>query len=408
MKTSFIKIVAIALLLAGFMSCEKEKATTNSTVQLKSMEVDFTIIVNPLPIEDYFTNGEDPEDEAINYVLYEIAVAARPLFKDASLNSYIYSKATKNDNACVDLVELTNSAEARELVEDKEAFDNLKVIVESASLTHTSLNPGDEGRVEEYIPAIFVANIETADPEKQAIFSPGIDLNTEIPEVSEYEDYIVAWLIEENGTFEEILINEEMAMNTQHPIFIVDNAEEEITHRPKSEVEIHVPESKDQSNSWYSSYDYQLFYRWETSNYSEFAITAYLIKPAGVWLILERNSGATEHWKKIDDVHKNNIGNVLYHWEQICDMSVVPFTQNYIFWNTYEYDWNRSNKYLGTASRYNYTQPLVGKMKYSGDYYGFQPSQVSTSPLDLDYIYANWAKWYYGNGGNIRMWRIQP
>lgn len=193
----------MTLILAGFNSCNKEKGETSqpslTSVQTKSMEVDFPIIENPLPMENYFVNKEDADDEIINNQLYEIGLVARFLFIDNILNDYIYSKASNNDNSCVDLRELTSDQELRELVDNKDAFDELKNIVDNVNLTHKSNNPEDNGKTEEYIPAIFVANIENADFNELPIFSPGIDVNPEIPGAEEYDDYLVAWLLEDNG-----------------------------------------------------------------------------------------------------------------------------------------------------------------------------------------------------------------
>jgi len=71
--------------------------------------------------------------------------------------------------------------------------------------------------------------------------------------MDEYEDYIVAWLINGEGDYTELLINEEMAMNTTHPIFIIDNAEEFISTRKKQifqSDQSNIVNSKNQETAW--------------------------------------------------------------------------------------------------------------------------------------------------------------
>lgn len=129
------------IVIITITSCKKENSensqpkTASSVLQNKSMEVDFPIIKNPLPIENYFVNKEDTDDEKINIQLHEIGLVARLLFVDTKLNEYIFSKASKNDNSCVDLREMTSNSSLRELVQNKEAFDKLKELVNKADLT---------------------------------------------------------------------------------------------------------------------------------------------------------------------------------------------------------------------------------------------------------------------------------
>lgn len=195
-------------------------------------------------------------------------------------------------------------------------------------------------------------------------------------------------------------------MSTTHPIFIIDNAEYDITHSPKSVYDI---PGKNMETAWYSSYEFQINWRFETSPSSEFSISGAQITETGqVLLICKKDNGTYGTWKKMLDVHKNNIGQLQYHWEQICSNNVTPFNSNFVFWNTFEYDWDRSNKGLGVGARNGKTIYLSGKRKYAGDYYTYSPAQVNNNPLDLNYIYSNWAKWHDNSASRFRIWRIQP
>lgn len=407
----FCVIITITMI---FTSCQKEKndivnPTTIVSIQ-KSLEAGIPLISNPRPISDYFTNSQDPDDEGISRQLYEIALAARPLFKNNTFNQYILDNAKLRDNSCVDLRIFTASADLRNLALDKAAFDNFNVKVNNTNLTHHSTNPEDNGKLESYIPAIFVANIQNADYSKQPFFSSGTYVNNQLSGVEAYQDYIVVWYADENGDFQEILMNEETAMRTTHPIFIIDNAEESITQRPKSTTTYKSPLGlKNTATAWYSSYEYQLNYRYDNTNNSEFCITgAHITENGEAWLICKKDNGTYDLWKKIAEVHKSKMGQLQYHWEQFCDGDLIPYETNYIFWNTYERDWAKSEKNLGEATRNGTTIYLTGRRTYTNEWYTYDPSQLSTNPADLNYIYWNWAKWHDNSKSKFKIWRIQP
>lgn len=189
----------------------------------------------------------------------------------------------------------------RNLTSDKTAFDNLKDKVNNTSLTHRSTNPDENGKIEEYIPAIFVANIQNADYTKQPFFSSGTYVNNQLSGAEAYQDYIVVWYADENGNFQEILMNEETAMKTTHPIFIIDNAEEAISLRPKSTTTYLTPSGlRNMATAWYSSYEYQINYRYDYTNHSEFCITgAHITENGEAWLICKKVNGTYDLWKKM-------------------------------------------------------------------------------------------------------------
>lgn len=414
MKNLFFIIVVIILTTIGITSCQKEKIDTLqpevSMSSMKSMGSEIPIIANPRPISDYFANNEDADDEKIARQLYEIAIIARPLFKDNKYNEYIINNAKLRDNSCVDLRVFTSSTDLRNLATDKAAFDNFKIRVNNADLTHRSLNLDENGKIENYIPAIFVANIENADYTKQPIFSSGTYVNNQLTGVEEYQDYIVVWFADENGEFKEILMSEETAMKTTHPIFIIDNAEEEITIRAKSTTKYEIPEqTKNMETAWYSSYEHQINHRYDNTNNSEFCITgAQITENGNAWLICKKDNGTFDTWKKIAEIHKSKINQLLYHWEQFCSNNVTPFEQNFIFWNTYERDWAKSEKDLGSALRNSTTIYLNGRRQYTSEWYAYEPGQLTNNPVDLNTIYWSWAKWHDNTKGKFRIWRIQP
>ncbi len=257
---------------------------------------------------------------------------------------------------------------------------------------------------------LLLGNIENADYTKQPIFSSGTYVNNQLAGQEHYEDYIVAWFADSEGNFSEILLNEETTLTTTHPIFIIDNAEVEITHRPKSRVKVEQPKQlENMATSWYSSNEYQINHRYENSTHSEFCITSAQIDEKGLtYLIFRDFNGNDTEWRTLADVHKNDINKLLYRWFSFCRNDVLPFNQNFIFWNTYERDWAKSPKNLGYATKNGATIYLYGRRQYTSEWYAYNPAQLANNPVDLNTIYNSWAKWHDNSNGRLKIWRIQP
>lgn len=96
-----------------------------------------------------------------------------------------------------------------------------------------------------------------------------------------------------------------------------------------------------------------------------------------------------------------------YHWEQFISIDVTPHVDNYTFWNTFEYDWYASNKWLGEATANGQTIYLYGKRSYSGEWYAFDPDYLEDNPVDYSTIYSSWAKWHDNWKGRFRIWRVE-
>src|SRR5690606_33880319 len=193
-----------------------------------------------------------------------------------------------------------------------EKYLNLISAIKNADLKHTSTNPLKSGVIEEYVPEIHIVNLETADMNKQPLICPGFEVNSEIAGLENYEDYIVAWFYDENDSLNEILINEEIAMATSHPVFVIDNADQETMAIEKSALQANSTISLKSLALNYDirSFEYQINHRYEGSGKSEFCITAGLINESGSTFYC-LNNGA-DLWTEIAEVHKDYIGDPLY------------------------------------------------------------------------------------------------
>ena len=425
-RTSFLKIAAttaLVLLSTLFFACKKDvlNPEVNASVKnLKSFGGDISLVENPYQTEEYLSATEDPDEQRLDRQLYEIGLIARNLFKDNRLNHYIMENAGQWENDCIDLRTFREWPLVQTGEYNPETLDELERVLSVTNLTYISKNPEVYGTVEHYIPAIFVANLENADPNKTPIISAGVYVNEEFSGMEEFDDYIVVWYFDmEKKEFIEGLMNEEMALRTTHPLFIVDNASEEMTKRHKSTnrlegaTQIFYPPCSEESvkpamrRISLSSNEYQINHRYETSGKSEFCVASSHINEHGVshWII------SPNLWYMVDKVKKEDIGKPLSKWTtfwypvDVYSMDLVPFDCNYLFWNTFERDWAKSPKDLGKATENNCTIYLGGNMKSESDWYAYKPDFVKHYPLNLSFIFWQGSDHYANNNGYIDIWR---
>lgn len=153
--------------------------------------------------------------------------------------------------------------------------------------------------------------------------------------MEEYEGYIVGWYYDENDNLNEILINEEEAMNITHPVIIIIS---DIQNNKNSSPEnIQGTNNKSTKTTVTKTIDeYKINYRYDSSNRSEYSYSlTYVYKNGGI-----QHGGYRE---EIAEIHKNDIGvlftNDFEIWQiaQMNDLFSVYFV-------TFEYDWFASMK----------------------------------------------------------------
>ena len=182
------------------------------------------------------------------------------------------------------------------------------------------------------------------------------------------------------------------------------------------------PHSNSASRSLsFSSYEHSIesnSYRYEpwTSGKSEFAVTAIRIDPSGTFhLIYQTNSGSFKTWQKISEIKKNDIGSTRYVWAHHAsnwEPWSNPWTEatqngvNMVFWNTFERDWNRSSKQIGTCSASGTTIYLAGNMRFSSEWYSWIPSTANIHFTRFEWIYNDWAHWNSSWKAKFRLWRV--
>ena len=376
------------------------------------------------------SNPDDADDEKINNYLYEISLATRDLVKDRVFNQTIIGLAQSSETQSANLLELETVAPAYfNAINAKLGLKNLSLESISNDLTHAPLHPNmdfmETAEVEYYVPAIFIPNLDNLNSNLQPIISPniGVDIRWD----KSIEDNIITWfyLTDTSSFVTEILLSEATSLNTTNPLFLLDNAVTTLrTPENKMFTPLNVkghPEDPKGTQGMlsFSSYEHSIesqAYRYESwlSGKSEFAINAYRIDPNGdVHWIYNDVSPAS---KVINDIKKNEIGSLQYKWSHHAanwQPWSNPWTPNIeqngvnmVFWNTYERDWNRSVKPLGTCSANGTTIYLKGRMQYTSEWYAWIPSTTTVHYTRFHWIYDNWAHWNNSWKSKFRIWRV--
>ena len=168
----------------------------------------------------------------------------------------------------------------------------------------------------------------------------------------------------------------------------------------------------------FSSYEHSIksnAYRYEpwTSGKSEFAVNAYRIDPNGTVHWIYDPSGT----KVISKIKKNQIGSMRYVWSHHASNwqpwsnpwtpNVTQYGVNMVYWNTFERDWNRSPKELGTCSANGTTIYLSGKRKYTSEWYSWIPETAHIHYTRFQWVYSDWAHWNNSWKADFRLWRVE-
>lgn len=413
MKKKFI----FSLILSSIMlSCKKEVNGINNIENShnQARTFDLEIIANPDPIDPnaVLNKSGKTEEEMFDDKLMEIALLSRNLLKNGSYNQYLIEKAKSRESNSVRLSEFCDDNESNALNSEKEKFSNIQSYIHSNSLNHQSQNPANLGEIENYVHTFFIPNADIADFTKEPVISSGKEVNSNNPKLSQYEDYIIGWIKNEDGSFQEIILNEEMAMNTSHPIIIVDNGQDNSISRSKIQTGNIAPDNSKASEKEpeIHSFENQINHRYDNTPNSEFCITAvgFSDVDAVLYTPFRMPNGTTKNWKKINDINKKDINKLQYKWVHLFG-SNYGYTVNSglkIYWNTFERDWYRSPKDIGSVVSGGSTYYLAGNMHYSSDWYAFSPSSVQSNMLNVSHILSNWAIWSDVTKSKLRFWKV--
>jgi len=408
-----LKIYLIFCIVFVSVACNNENDSTNfyteNPVHYDEILDGIPLVKNPCDIELYLNIFEDKDDEKIVRGLYEISVQAFEIFSKGDINPIVLKSAEQNANKTFDLRTLKDQSTMKS---SSVEFVKLVEMVDNIDLTRNSKKTLKSTETEIYVPAIFVPNADIADYNKRPLICPGVAVNSELDGAEEYEEYIVAWYLDENGEKQEIIINEETAMSTTNPVMIFDNASAILCETYDLNINCIKQNTNKSTQSlgknFWATKEYQINERHEFIGNSEFWITAFHTNENGDGWYTWTDYNVWYGEAQIAFVAYNDIGTQLEAWFNFCNVDVEPYNDNYVFYNTYERDWYCSEKPLGTTSEHNGVRMyFTGNMQYTSDWYAYDPDDIDDSRLDFAYIYANWAKWYQNDRTKLRFWRCE-
>ena len=342
--------------IIAFMSCEKEDYKKE---QIRNETVQYTLdnipnISNPYSANLYVKNELDIDDEKINKQLLDIAIATRDFLKESPQNEFILKSANISSNSSMNLFDLVSNSNLKSANQGV-AYTNLVSLLEKSDLTHASTNPFKSGEIEEYIPAIYVPNINNSDLSKQPIVCVGFEVDSDISGMEKYEGYIVGWYFDEEGSVHEILLNEKTAMSTSNPIYIINNSSIGFSYGKKPFLEKGGASIRTSTSQVIDQY--KINYRYDRSNRSEYSYN----------IVYIYNGGGYQHGgyrTEIREIHKNDIGKMFYDDYNIWQISSIGnlYSINLV---TFEYDWYASEKPVYSPGGIF----VQCRMKYYNEYY---------------------------------------
>ena len=384
-KLLSLSVIILTLGLLNFVACKKEE----NVIQTKNNRV---YRENKFSTDKISNAGIDEKDKANNKQLFDFSFALSQLKGNSEILKFI-SEKTKIENNVVLLDDII--AKFPEMREKLKFSNNLK---------------GDECPIEYngqfYKLGIFCPNARIANPDKLPIIAAGFDL--EDGENSEDADMIVGWELTDNGERKEINLTEKDVKDNTTPILISTLEPCGGSSKGKITAPIETAATPRAMQS-VSSFGYKINERYDDTQRSEFTAGAYRC-------ILGTNSkipivtGNDDSWWQIADVHKDNICKDMQGWVFFCP-NFTPQGNNWVIFNTYERDWYASRKTLGCTDDYSLSvcQEILGRMKYSDNWYTFDPS-LNIGAVKLIQLNSQWSYKQVFEGttskGYLDLWRV--
>jgi len=401
MKKLIFSAATISVLFTAFVSCKKETISnpiSSTKIGEEGLDRIPMIEINE-SLEELMRNDDDADEQKLNYQLFELAEATKALIQRNDFKQLLLTLARDSQLGTVYYSEIQeHTPELYTMINNKLAEKDLSIESITQNMTHRPINPNPEfpetAELERYEPAIYVPNFQIANADAKALISPNIEIEIE------EEDYIVAWFYKSDGSIGQTVINEETALTTTNPIFIMNHnvlksVHDEFVEFAKVSGERPMTTKSGSLTLKCESFRIKAGYRHETgSNKSEFCVNGVIVwqnSPPANFLYAPTSNN--DHSLMIRKVTKSHVDNST--WQSVNHTHTNELVQNgtKIFWNTFERDWNRGNQPLGDGTTYTQQWYMWGKMRYANDWYAFIPSTVSVSHA-LDY-------WWFVDGTEV-------
>jgi len=459
MKNTWLLTFSLFLIF----SCSKETfeespQSISSTVNLRSGN-GITYQLNNIPliennqnVIELLKNPNDRDDEKINHYLYILSLAIRDLTFDGQFNQTIIDLARQSEAQTAKLMELRDVAphyydminnNLANLSVDVDLPADLTLELIDEQLTHAPIHPHPDypqtAELEYYTPGVFIPNLDRINDNLQVLISPNIEVNC--TEDESIEDNIVIWYGDEQANFHEIILSEETSLATDNPLFLLDNSAysleiaQDLSFTPFYDSRFNTNSSSNNANSSSSNATTTFYsgdlsiesgiYKYEQGlgGSAEFTITAVYFRSTSsgneVIPLKDFHPNEVHNYVVIDNISNNEMGilqgsNATFHSENIGNWAnpwtpdEIPDNRNTIWWNTYERDWNKSLKGLGTVEANGETYNLTGRRRYTSEWYAWIPSTTQVHYTRHEWICD--AIWHWNNSwkSQFELFRNNP
>ncbi len=242
-----------------------------------------------------------------------------------------------------------------------------------------------------YIGVMVIPNLENLDNNLPPIVSGGLELDESLD--GDLNDDIYAIQFKEDGKQVPIILNEIEALNSEQPVMIFANgiSDAEFSHGTVFGEGLHVISTgkKFASTAKLNTYtqhfslmhisikDQAYFYEPLTSGTkNNYAFTGVYFTEENVWgwLTVENPSDLSRINREFTKDECD--GTKFLHWDEFWFVDEIwpqPTSTLTAFYNTFERDWAQSSKNLGSYTYSGVTANLVGKRKYTVDWYISDP-----------------------------------
>ncbi|MCD4791604.1 MAG: hypothetical protein K8R54_00095 [Bacteroidales bacterium] len=366
------KIVLVLLLgiFVVFQSCEKKELldTANEIADIDNIVTDaentsFDAVKRNYDGKSYYFTGEsdiynllrnpfDKEDENMFYQVYKIAKNFKNSKPCKLLNEYIYNEAKNSKSQSVKYEKVIDFDKNYDVITDNNFKSDYNDI--SSLMIYNNSN---------YLVEIYIPNIETADLTMKPIIAIGTDLYTNNDDLN---DYIPAWYINNDNSFDEILINEKDAYSSEKPVLIFSiYCKNKLTEANDN---IETPNLQDDKSSAKGGVninsillkDCKIKYRYERDNKSEFAF--------GFKIRNGNYRSKTLINDKFIKIHKTDLNKDITVNKRLHISTT--YIADRVYGVTYERDWyvsdnNSHSIYIGGSQDWT----ILCKMKYSNEWY---------------------------------------
>jgi len=323
----------------------------------------------PLDLDALIANSEDGEDAVINQELVNIAQKLQLVLHTPEVREEIIA-LLKQDQ--IDFITMSDLISQVTSVADVFGAD-----VDNFVFVHQDV---------EHEAVLTMPNLQIANHEAFPLVSPGIEVEDD--EAKEIDDFIFAWVLNEDGEYMETAIGESQAISMNNPLFVVTPhpvGEQQDFSDPTNgfneESETFIASTRATTPYFFDRL--RVNHRYEKSGKSEIWIQNYRIDENGVhhWL---PNSGGSDGKRQLAKFSKSDIGktktvSINFLNPNGSQENVTPAASNAAFFAVWERDWYSSQKNLGKICFNNKSLFYGGRRKYSSEWYSFNPSENDPS-----------------------------